>query len=178
MLQTVYPSSLYDPIPSSLHPLIPLTRFPGTVRAKGMASAPLDRSGAFAETLALSHNPFSSILTPAHRAPGPSGETPQLKEALHVLRVTNSAAAALQAAQVAPETVGVRSGSARGTSHGEPGMMQWGGYDAGVTLGSGDALSSVSREKYSAEVNPFRSSLQARDVPDEMINKNYNPFLD
>lgn len=142
-----------------------------------MASAPLDRSRAFAETLARSHNPFSSILTPAHGAPGPSGETPQLKEASHVLRVTDSAAAALQAARVAPETVGVRSGSARGTPHGELGTMRW-GCDAGVTLGSGDALSSVSGGKYSAEVNPFRSSSQTRDVPDETINKNYNPFLD
>lgn len=169
-------------IPILLHPLIPhplitLTRFPGTIRAKGTASALLDRSGAFAETLARPHNPFSPILTPTHGPPGPPGEAARLQEASQVLRATSSAAVTLRAAQVAPDTVGAPPVSARGTPHGELGTVQW-GCGAGVSLGSGDALSSVSGEKHSAEVNPFRSSSQTRDGPEETVNKSYNPFLD
>lgn len=171
MLQTVYPSSP--------HPLITLTHFPGTFKAKGMTSGPLDRSGAFAETLVQYHNPFSSSLTPTQHAvshvygaPGRSAETPHLKQVLHVLGGPNSAA------YVAPEAVQVPSVSVRGNPHGELGMVQW-GSDVGSALGAGHALSSFFGENISAEVNPFRGlPSQTEGCLGETFNKSHNPFLD
>ncbi|XP_024864198.1 epsin-1 isoform X1 [Kryptolebias marmoratus] len=165
-----------------INPFAAQTQAIGTFKAKGMASGPLYRSGAFAETLTQYHNPFSSSLTPTHGAvshtygaPSPSGETPQLKEASQVLGVPHSAADMLQAA---PETVVAPPVSFRGNPHGELGVMQW-GYDVGNTLGAGDALSSFFGEINPAEVNPFRrSSSPTRVGLDETINKSYNPFLD
>nr|XP_054601303.1 epsin-1 isoform X1 [Nothobranchius furzeri]XP_054601304.1 epsin-1 isoform X1 [Nothobranchius furzeri] len=150
----------------------------GPLKAKGMASAPLDRSGAFADPLAQNHDPFSPSLTPAHGAIPPifgAAETAQLKEPLWAVGAPLSAPCVFRAAQVAPETGKVPPTFVIGNPQREMGMMPL-GYPAEDPLGTAD----VSSSSDSAGLNPFigySPHTKEEGFLDESITIGDNPFL-
>jgi len=174
--------SLPRSFPSSLHPPVTLLHFPGAFKAKGMPSAPMARSGAFAETSAQYSNPFGSLapsrgaISPTFGAADPTGETPLF------LQLSHCPASMLQTAPVAPEMVQpvFARGNlqmARGKQMGV-GMMQ-SGFSVRNSLGAGDAPSTFFLGNDPTGAGHFRAP-QTRgggSGVDETTNQNSNPFL-
>ncbi|XP_072226062.1 uncharacterized protein [Leuresthes tenuis] len=145
----------------------------GAFKAKGMPSAPMASSGAFAETSAQYSNPFGSLapsrgaISPTFGAADPTGATPLFQQLSHC------PASMLQTAPVAPEMVQpvFARGNlqmARGKQLGV-GMMQ-SGFAERNSLGAGDGLSTFFLGNDPTGAGHFSGV-------DETPNQSSNPFL-